>query len=107
MTEMCQTLLMVFLPYGLGRIQGNRMRGMHILPPAILENIFDVPVYNFSLIWSLFDSNKPYAISTHNLIENVRTKCIIFGETLKTWVKKFEQNLAENCSKSTKITIRA
>ena len=40
------------------------MRGMHILPPAILENVFDV--YNFSLISSLFDSNKPYAISTQN-----------------------------------------
>ena len=40
------------------------MRGMHILPPAIFENVFDV--YNFSIILSLFDSNKLYVISTHN-----------------------------------------
>ena len=38
-------------------------------------------------------------------IENVRTKCIIFGEALTIRVKKFEQNLAENYLKSTKIAI--
>ena len=37
----------------------------------------------------------------------MRKKCIIFGEALRTRVKKFKQNLAENYSKSTKIAIRA
>ena len=41
------------------------------------------------------------------IIENVRTKCIILGEALRTRVKKFKQNLSENYSKSTKIAITA
>ena len=73
--------------------------GAYILPPAIFKNAFDI--YNFSAISNLFDSNKPYAISTHN------RKCIIFVEALRIRVKKFKQNLPENYSKSTKIAISA
>ena len=39
--------------------------------------------------------------------ENVRTKCIIFGEALRNRVKKFKQILPENYSKNTKIAITA
>ena len=83
----------------------GRMRGMQlcILPPAIFKNAFNA--YNFSIISNLFDSNKPYALSTH--MENVRTKCIIFSEALRFRVKKFSQNLPENYSRSTKIAITA
>ena len=57
-------------------------------------------------ILNLFDSNKPYALSTHN------QKCgnkirVIFGEALRIRVKNFRQNLPENYSKSTKIAITA
>ena len=76
------------------------MRGMHS-PTSHFKNVFDV--YNFSIISNLFRSNKPYAFSTY--LENVRTKCIIFGEALRIRVKKFEQNLRENYLESTKITI--
>ena len=48
-----------------------------------------------------------YALSTHNLIENLRTKCIIFGEALRIRVKILKQTLPENHSKSTKIAIIA
>ena len=41
------------------------------------------------------------------IIENVRTKCSIFGEALKIKVKKFKQNLHENYLKSAKIAITA
>ena len=78
------------------------MRGMHS-PTSHFENVFDV--YNFSIISNLFHSNKPNAFSTY--LENVRTKCIIFGEALRIRVKKFEQNLRENYLESTKITITA
>ena len=69
------------------------MRGMHP-PTSHFENVFDV--YNFSIISNLFHSNKPHALSTN--IENVRTKCIIFGEALQIRVIKFKQNLRENYS---------
>ena len=81
---------------------GGKMRGMHP-PTSHFENVFDV--YNFSIISILFYSYKPYAFSTY--IENVQTKCIVFGEALKIRVKRFKQNLCENYSKSTKITIIA
>ena len=45
----------------------------------------------------------PYA----GIIENVRTKRIIFGEAPSIRVKKFKQNLRENYSKSNKIAITA
>ena len=38
-----------------------RMRGMH---PDIFKIVFDI--YNFSITLNLFDSDKPYALSTHN-----------------------------------------
>ena len=60
----CQTLLMVSVAYGQGRIQGGKIKGICILPPAIFKNIFDV--YNFSVVTNLFDSDKPCALSTHN-----------------------------------------
>ena len=79
---------MAFAAYGLRRIQGGRMRGMHILPPATLENVFHV--YNFSIISSLSIamSLRPEA----RIIENVRTKCIIFSEALRIRVKKLSIN---------------
>ena len=54
---------MVSVAYDQGRIQGVGW-GVCILPPAIFKNVIDV--YNFSIISNLFDSNKPYALSTHN-----------------------------------------
>ena len=33
-------------------------------PPAIFKHAFDE--YNFSIILNFFDSNKPYALSTHD-----------------------------------------
>ena len=71
-------------------------------PPAIFKHAFDE--YNFSIISNLFDNSKPYALSAKaRIIENVQTKCIIFGETLRFRGKKFKQNLPKNCLKSTKI----
>ena len=61
----------------------------------------------FSIISNLFNSGKPYASSTISIIENVRTKCIIFGEALRIRVIKFKENLRENYTKSTKIAIAA
>ena len=42
--------------------------GVCILSLAIFKNVFDVglPVYNFSVVSNLFNSNKPYVLSTHN-----------------------------------------
>ena len=37
-----------------------------ILPPATFKSVFDV--HNFSVIWNLFDSNKPSALSSKNLV---------------------------------------
>ena len=60
--NICQTLSMISVAYGLGgRILGL---GVCILPPAIFKNVFDVPVCKFSIISSLFDSNKLYTLST-------------------------------------------
>ena len=80
------------------------MRGMHP-PTSHFQKCLDVGLYNFSIISNLFNSNQPCALST--VIENVRTKCIMFGEALRIRVKKFKQNLAENYSKSTKLAITA
>ena len=41
------------------------------------------------------------------MIENVRTKCIIFGEAHRIRVKKFKQNLRENYLTGTKTAITA
>ena len=51
------------------------------------------------MILNLLDNNKLYALSMHN------RKCITFGEALKIRIKKFQQNMLENYSKSTKIAI--
>ena len=49
--------------------EGVRMRdSLCILPTDIFKNVFDVGLYIFSIILNLFDSNKPYALSTHNRI---------------------------------------
>ena len=55
---------MVSVAYGQGRIQGVGLRGICILPPAFFKNVFDE--YNSSVIFKLFDNNKPYALSTRN-----------------------------------------
>ena len=73
---------------------------MHLLT-SHFKNVFDV--HNFSIISNLFDSDKPYALSTHNRICASK----IFGEALRIRVKKFKQNLLENDSKRTKIAIAA
>ena len=70
-------------------------------PLAIFKDAFDE--YNFSIIFHLFDDNKPCTLSTQ--MENVQTKCIIFGETLRFRGKNIQQNLPKNCAKSTKMTI--
>ena len=46
-----------------GANSDGRMKGMHPTTSQ-LKNVFDV--YSFSIISNLFDSNKPYALSTHN-----------------------------------------
>ena len=38
--------------------------GIYILPLAISKSVLGV--YNFTIISNLFDSNKPYALSTYN-----------------------------------------
>ena len=50
------------------------------------------------MISNLFDNNKFYA----RVIENVRTKCIVFGEELRIRIKKFKQNLREIIQKALK-----
>ena len=67
--------------------------------PAIFKHVFDE--YSFFIISNFFDNNKPSTLGTHN--RNIRTKCIIFGETLRFRGKKFKQNLPKNCSKSAKM----
>ena len=69
-----------------GADPGDRM-GVCILLSAIFKNVCDV--YKLSIISDLFDSDKSYA----RIIENVRTKCIVFGKVLRIRVKKFKQNL--------------
>ena len=48
------------------------------------------------MISNLFDTS----ISLTRVIENVRTKSMIFGEGLRIRVNKFKQNLPENYSKN-------
>ena len=103
MTEICQTLLLVSAAYGQGWTRGGRIRVM-ILPPAIFNNAFDI--HNFFIISNLFDSNKPYTLSTHN------RKCAnkmyhIFGEALGIGVKKLNLICMKIIQKSTKIAIAA
>ena len=78
------------------------MRGMHPLP-AIFKVVLNV--YNFSIISNLFDSDKPSALSTHN--RKCANKMHHILRSTQIRVKQFEQNLSENSSKRTKITIRA
>ena len=81
-----------------------------ILPPAIFLNVFDVGLYNFTIISSLFDSDKVYTLCKHNrkcANEMHHASMIVSGEALKISVKKFKQNLRENYSKNTKIAITA
>ena len=71
-TKICQTFLVVFVAYSQGRIQKGRIKDMHILPPAIFKNVFDV--CDSSIVSNLFDSDKPYALSTPTLSTHNR-KC--------------------------------
>ena len=72
----------------------GRMRGMYP-PPAIFNYVFDV--YYFSVISSLFDSDKLYALSTHDrkCAKNMRH----MWQRTQNRVKKFKP---ENYSKRTK-----
>ena len=56
MSEIYWAVLMVSVTYGQDGSRGVG-RGVCILPPAIFKIAFDV--YNFSIILSLFDSDKP------------------------------------------------
>ena len=90
---------MVSVDYGQEWILRGSMRGMHS-PTSLFQKCF----YKFSVISNLFVINlSPWV----RIIENVRTKCIIFGEALKIRVKKVKQYLRENYSKNTKIAATA
>ena len=77
------------------------MRGMHPLP-AIFKVVLNV--YNFSITSNLFDSDKPYVLSTFN--RKCANKMHHILRSTQIRVKQFEQNLPENYSKRT-ISIRA
>ena len=77
-------MVFVAVAYGQGWIQGCKMRGMRILPPAILENVLMYTI--LFIISSLFDSKKPYAISTHN------RKCVK-KKLNRIWLKIIEKAL--------------
>ena len=72
---------------------------MHPTQSAIFKHVVDE--YNFFIISNLFVNNEPYAQA--RIMENVRTNCIIIGETLRFRGKNFKQNLLKNCSKSTEV----
>ena len=57
-TEICQTLFMVSVAYGLG----DRMRSVEFMhpPTSHFQKCLDVGLYNFSIISNFFDSDKPY-----------------------------------------------
>ena len=69
------------------------------------SKMFLMHTNNFSIISNLFNSYKPYALSTHNQQRANKMYHTVFGEALRIRVKKFEHNLPENYSKSTKIAI--
>ena len=54
---------MVSVAYGQWLNQGLGLE-VCILSPAIFKIVFDA--YNFSITSNLFESDKPYALSTHN-----------------------------------------
>ena len=76
--------------------------GVCILP-AIFKHIFDV--YNFSIILILFDSNKPYALSTHNW--KCANKMRHIWRSTQYKGQKIRTKFAWNYSKSNKIAITA
>ena len=76
--HVCQTLLMVSVAYGHGRIQG----GICILPSVIFKNVFDV--YNFSIISNLFDHD--YALGRHN--ETCANKMHHIWRSTQNWGQK-------------------
>ena len=78
------------------------MRDMRPLP-AIFKVVLNV--YNFSMMLNLFDSDKPSALSTHN--RKCANKMHHILRSTQIRVKQFEQNLPENSSKRSKISIRA
>ena len=64
LTEICQTLWMVFVADGVGQIQVGGLRGMY--PPHYpFSTLFLMKKNIFFIILNLFDNNKPYASSTH------------------------------------------
>ena len=62
MSEICQNLLIVSVV--MARADPKGELGVCILPPAVFKNVFDA--YNFSIISNFCDSDKLYAIRTHN-----------------------------------------
>ena len=100
MTEICQTHVMVSVAYSQARIQGSRMKSMH---PSASHFQKCFRCINFFIINKLFDSNNPYALSTH--IQKCASKMYhrLFGKALRIRNKIFKQNLPDNYSKSTKI----
>ena len=91
---------MVSVTHDQGRIQGVCNLHQPFSNMFLMYRPTNFPLFQtFSIAVSL----TPQA----RLIENVRTKCIIFDEALRIRVKNFKQNLRENYSKSTKIAIAA
>ena len=81
------------------------MRGMDP-PPKTFKNVFDLSQFFHQFgTSSIAISLTPKHVNS--VIENVWTKCIIFGEALRLSIKTFNQNLSANYSKSTKIAIAA
>ena len=95
---------MVSVAYDQERIQRGRMRDMHP-PTRDFFKCFDV--YDFSIISNLFDSDKPYALTTHNRKCANKMHHIWLSSLLRIRFEKFQQSLPKNYSKGTKITITA
>ena len=79
-----------------GASPGGYNEGYASSHQLFLKMFFDL--YNFSIISNLFDSNMPQA----RIIENVRTKCIIFGQALTIRVKNLNKVCLKNIQKALK-----
>ena len=91
MSEICQTFLMVSVVMA-KTDPGGRMRGMHP-PTSRFQKCFDA--YNFSVISNFFDSDKLYALSTHN------RKCAKKMQHIWRSTRNWGQKLNEICLKIT------
>ena len=97
MTEVCQTLLMVFVTYGQGRIQGGRMRGMH--PPTNHFQKYFCCKQFFHYLEPLrsIAISLTYALSTHNGKCANKMHQLLFGEV--AYSKLRSKNLNKICLK--------